>query len=353
MKLRILIPLMVIILCSCTPKEGVETVEQVLSNRLGPNGETPASLIELEEALAHLGPRDFKDQEFDIMLSMHDVNNDWSLAILNGLEDCLDEFGLSLALVTDGAFNMDKQQADLRNILQRRPHVLLSLPLDTEILAPEYQLFADQDIPMVFIDAVPQGLKAGEDYIGWVVGDAYHMGYLGAQVLAESLDQGGEVALLHWGNSMFTVDERSLGARDYLANQDRVILAEELYFQEFFEIEELTRDLITNHPQIAGLWAVWDTPGFEAMEILKQSAPHVRVSSCDLSRELAEEIRVGSMVVGSGVDHPYDQGWAVGLLTLVALKGLDLESSFYVVYAEKAHEDNWEEVWHRMYNNSW
>lgn len=354
MKLRYFLPcfLFFLLFSGCTPEEDSNSTEQILSGRIGPSGELSASLADLEAQLSDLDAKDFRGQEYNIMLAMHDVNNDWSKAIIDGLEDCLANYEMHLSLITDGAFNIEKQQADLKNILQRNPDVLISLPLDTEIMAVDYGQFAQNDIPMVFVDAVPQGLRAPDDYIGWVVGDAYRMGYLGAQVLAESLEPGSEVALLHWGNSMFTVDERSIGARDYLAEQNRVTLVEELYFQEFHEIEELTRAMMEEHPGIAGLWTVWDTPGFEAMDALKEIAPHVKVSSCDLSRELADEIDSGEMVVGSGVDHPYDLGCALGLLALAAIKEIELDNSYFVIYAEKAHGENWEEVWQRMYHST-
>lgn len=326
-----------------------QSLSASFSNRPGPHGEKASSLDQLEKIISQLSFSDVAGKKHTIAIAMHDVQNDWSQALLSGVKETASKYDITISLITDGEFTIEKQIADIENIIRLKPDLLITLPLDAEKSLPILEKTASAGIKLVFIDAVPTNFPR-EKYFGWAVGDGYRMGQLSAQALEESLEKGDEVALLNWKNKMFTVDERSAGAKEYLLESKNVTIVDERFFTDFHEIPEIIDSLLDQKPNLKGLWTVWDTPAFEAIRAIKKQNRSVKVATCDLSKDAAKALAQGRYIVGLGVDQPYKQGVAVTLLALSALE--NIKSPTYIVLpAQKVTRatlpSSWKNIFHK------
>jgi ribose transport system substrate-binding protein len=332
------------------PSLEVQTPVYKYSNVLSPTGEKPQTLSSLKEALAKVSFSDVADKKFTVAIAMHDVKNTWSQAVLKGIKETLENYGVSIMVVSDGEFDLQKQVADIENIISMKPDLLITLPLDAEKSNTVLKKAAAAGIKLAFIDAVPNGFSQGE-YVGWAVGDAYRMGEVSAEILGKEFTDSSKVILLNWKNSMFTVDQRSAGARDYFTANENITIVEEIAFTEFYEIPDLIEKSLKKHPDLNGIWTVWDTPAFEVLTTLSKLDKEIPVVTCDLSQKVADELQdCSTLLVGTGVDHPYDLGVAEALIAVSGLTNTDIQSSFTVIYAEQVTKSNVTKAWQRLYH---
>lgn len=323
------------------------------SNRPGPSGEKSNTMSDLQVLLKGCSKESVASKNYSVAIAMHDVQNDWSRAILFSLKKTLKEYGIKITIITDGEFDVEKQIVDIHNIIRQKPDLLITLPLDSEKCSPILKKAQKAGIKLVFIDAVPVDFKIG-DYGGWAVGDGFRMGVVSAQSLEESLTEGDEVALLLWKNRMFTVDERSAGAKKYLTESKKVSVIAEVFFSDFHEIPAIIDSLFKDKPTIKGLWTVWDTPAFEALGTIKKNKLDVKVATCDLSIDAAKALAENTHIIGLGVDHPYNHGITEALIAVATLEEISIPT-YFVIPAQKVTRSNlsssWENIFHKPLPN--
>jgi ribose transport system substrate-binding protein len=253
-------------------------------------------------------------------------------------------------VVTDGEFDIKKQIADYKHVIEMKPDVIITIPLDTVETAGVLRSALERGIRLVFMDTVPAGLQHPEHYAGLVMADSYANGRVGAEIIADHLEGDGEVALLHWTNRMFTVDQRSLAARETFATYPDITIVAERSFQGVYDVRELTLSIVSEFPGIDGLWVVWDTPALEAAQVIRQQQLEVVVATVDLSYDTAMAIARQEVVIGTGAQHPYDQGYAEAMIAVAALAG-KTPPPYVVVPAAKVTRSSLRRSWQRVHHN--
>ena len=99
---------------------------------------------------------------------LHYGGNDWSQAQVAGLRATFEELGIEVVSETDADFSAETQVADIENALILDPSVIVSIPTDPVATEAAYQAAADQGVSIVFMDNVPQGFTAGENFVSVV-----------------------------------------------------------------------------------------------------------------------------------------------------------------------------------------
>jgi ribose transport system substrate-binding protein len=127
----------------------------------GPAGEEPSPAEQIELSADELDK--IKGKAATAAIVLHYGGNDWSTAQVDGLKDQLAKMGIKVIAVTDANFKPDKQVSDIETALAKQPDVIISIPTDPVATAGAYKKAAAQGVELVFMDNVPQGLKAGED----------------------------------------------------------------------------------------------------------------------------------------------------------------------------------------------
>ncbi len=317
----------------------------------GPNGEapSPASAVTLTDAeLAQI-----REMGATAAIVMHYGGNDWSRAQINGLETQFEAMGIEVIAVTDAGFKPETQVANLETVMAQAPDIIVSIPTDPVATASAYRAAVDAGVTMVFMDNVPAGFVAGQDYVSVVSADNYGNGVAAAHLMAQALGGEGEIGLVFHAADFFVtrqrydgfkatiaadypgitiVDEQGIGGPDFTGDADRAAGA-----------------MLTSNPGLDGIWAVWDVPAEGVIAAARAAGREdLVITTVDLGENVAISMAQGGMVKGLGAQRPYDQGVTEALLAGYGL--LDKEApAFVALPALPVTQENLLDAWQTVY----
>lgn len=327
-----------------------EITGQVLSE--GPNGETPedASTAELTDEQVS----EVQSLGLTAAIVMHYGGNDWANAQIAGLNAEFDRLGIEVIATTDANFDPGKQVSDIETVLAQNPDIIVSIPTDPVATASAYRRAAEQGVTLVFMDNVPDGFTAGEDYASMVSADNYGNGVTSAYLLARAMGGEGTVGLIYHEADFFVTQQRYDGFKTTIEEEfpDIEIVAEQGIAGPDFagDAQAVANAMLTSEPDLEAIWAVWDVPAEGVMAAARETGrTDIKIATEDLGTNVAIALAENEMVVGLGAQLPYDQG--VTEARLAALSRLGEEVPAYVALSSLPvdHEnvlEAWEQVYH-------
>jgi ribose transport system substrate-binding protein len=315
---------------------------------LGPNGEKPVGVDALTGLITDEDAKKLREGNYTAVACFHFLANDWSQLQVKGIKDTLKKYNVKLLAVTDGQLKIDKQIADYESAIQLKPNLIITIPLDRDAAAPILRKAADNKIVLSFIDTIPTGFKHPKDYAGLGTADNYANGRVSAEILAKHLGEKGKVAMLNYKYSMFHTEQRSQAARETLKKYPGIQIIEEQSVENPEEAANKTESMLIAHPDLDGIWAVWDGAGTAAAGAIKNMGRKTVVTTVDLSRDSAYSIASGGLLLGTGTQHPYDQGVAETLIGLAAVLGKPTPP-YVLVPGEKVTRKSMERSWKRVF----
>ncbi len=267
----------------------------------GPNGEkaTPASEITLTDE----EKEKIRSGGYKAAISLHYGGNDWATSQIEGLKATFEELGIELVATTDADFSAEQQVSDIETIMAKNPDVIVSIPTDATATADAFQKAAKDGVKLVFMDNVPAGMTAGEDYVSCVSADNYGNGCVAAELMGEALDGKGQIGMVYYDADFFVTNQRDEGFRKTMADKypDIEIVTEQGFTDENGCAEQGDA-ILTQYPMINGIYASWDVPMEGVISSVKASgltSEEVKLTTLDLGNNIAKEIAEGN-VVGLG-----------------------------------------------------
>ncbi len=285
-----------------------------------PDGTPPATIEDIEALVSALRRSHKPKQNLSAAICMQDLDNDWSRSQIRAMRAVFDDYGIRIAAITDAEFNIEKQLHDYRHTSIIAPDLLVTLPIDAAETAAKLRRIAGSGTRLVFIDNIPNGFEHPKDYSTTVMADSYANGYHSLRILAETINGKGKVALLHWNTTMLTCDMRSNAAR-FAAAKYPGLKTVHVFFDSIADVADITRKLLDEHPELAGIWAVWDAPALEAVKVIRGQERNIYVTTVDLGREAAMELARGDILIGLTAQHPMHQGYVQALCAVAELYG--------------------------------
>ena len=314
----------------------------------GPHGEKPVGVGKLKDLITEEDAEKLREGNYTAAVCMHFLANDWSALQVKGIRAILDKYNVELLTVTDGKLKIEKQISDYETVAEMKPDLIITIPLDSDATAPVLKKIKNKGIELSFIDSVPTGFEHPEDYAGMATADNYANGRVSAEILIDRLDGEGEVALLNYKYSMFHTEQRSEAARDTFKAAPGIEIVAQQDVENGEEASSVTENLLVSHPDLDGIWAVWDGAGIPAARIAENLNKDVKVTTVDLSVDSAKLIAQDKALVGTGTQHPYDQGMAEALIGLAALVGKE-PPAYVLVPGEKVTKGSLNRSWFRVF----
>ena len=322
--------------------ENEETLEQAVQR-------TSAKEIQLSPAQLER----IRAMKATAAIVMHYGGDDWSAAQIAGLRHQFAQMGIEVVAVTDANFDPHKQVADLESVLMQKPNIIVSIPTEPVATADAYKHAAAQGAKLVFMDDVPQGLIQGTDYVSVVSSDNYGNGVTSAHLMAENLGKQGEIALIyHAADYRVTRQRYDAFKRTIQENYPNIqIVAEEGIHGPNFavEAEQIATTLLTQHPQLNGIWAVWDVPAEGVITAIRRAGrSDVIVTTIDLGTHVAIELARGGVVKGISAQRPFDHGVTEAILAGYALLG-ETAPADVIFDGLPVTRENVQEAWKTVY----
>ncbi|MBU5442550.1 substrate-binding domain-containing protein [Paenibacillus sp. MSJ-34] len=314
----------------------------------GPHGEAAVAATTLELTAEEV--EKLREGNYKAAIVLHYAGNDWSTAQLDGLKTTFAKMGIEVIAETDAQFKSEKQVSDIETVMARKPDVIIGLPVDPVSTAGAFKKAAEAGAKIVFMDNVADGLEHGTHYASVVSADNYGNGVKAADILAEKLGGKGKIGVIYHD-------------ADFFVTKQRVEAFEQTMKEKYPEIEIVARGgivepsdgekvasaLLTKHPDLDGMFVVWDVPAEGALAAVRTAGKKdLVITTSDLGTNVALEIAKDGIVKGLGSERPYDQGVAEAILAGYALLGKETPS-YVVVPPLGVTKDNVLEGWKSVY----
>lgn len=323
---------------------------QVLS--LGPNGETPSGFD--TTTLSDADVAKIQAGKFKAAIVMHYAGNDWSTAQVQGLKSEFERLGIEVVAVTDANFKPEQQVSDLETVLALKPDLIVSIPTDPVATASAYAKARDAGVKLVFMDNVPKGFVGGKDYVSVVSADNKGNGVVSAHLLAKALGGKGKIGLIFHDADFFVTKQRYEGFKETIATYKDIEIVEEkgIGGPDFAgDAQAAATAIFTKHPDLAGIWGVWDVPAEGIMAAAREAGrTDVKIATEDLGTNVGIALAKNELVVGLGAQSPFDQGVAEARLGGASLIGNSNIPNFVALDALPVSHDNVLEAWKQVYH---
>lgn len=318
----------------------------------GPHGEEPAPAD-----AAKLTPEEVakvKAMNATAAIVMHYGGNDWAIAQIAGLRSEFAKLGIKVVAVTDADFKPDKQVSDLETVSAKKPDIIVSIPTDEVATASAYQAASRTGAELVFMDNAPKGMQAGEDYVSVVSSDNRGNGVVSAHLMAKALGGKGEIGLIFHEADFFVTKQRHQGFKETITSDypDIEIVKETgIAGPDFAGDAQAAADaMITQNPNLAGIWAVWDVPAEGVMAAARAAGRQdLAIATEDLGKNVGIALAKDELIVGLGAQVPFDQGVTEARLGAGALLGKELPP-YVALSALPVTHDNVREAWRKVYH---
>ncbi|MGZ2385424.1 substrate-binding domain-containing protein [Rhizobium brockwellii] len=297
----------------------INEIHAMTISGLGPHGERaapPERIALLSDDLARA-----RAARFRVAVVLHTTASDWAKQQIAGIIATFGDCDVAVIEVVDCAFAPEAQIAALDRLRVEKPDAIISIPVANSTVAEAHRRVSKAGIRLLLLDNVPTGLLPGSDYVALVSADNFGLGTIAASFLTERVAQSATVGVLSYHSEFFATNEREI-AFDKWMHMHRPDLR--VCVRRFESIQTAGQEalaLVSNQPELAGLFVVWDTPAMEAVKALARAGHHLPVATVDLGREAAIDLASGGMICGIGAQQPYLQGIAVAQTCVLALLG--------------------------------
>lgn len=317
----------------------------------GPHGETaqPASS-------ANLTPADIaavKAKHATAAIVMHYGGNDWATAQIAGLKSEFAQLGITLIANTDANFKPDLQVSQLQTVMTKKPDIVVSIPTDPVATASAYKAAAAAGAKLVFMDNVPNGMTAGKDYVSDVSADNYGNGVVSAYEMVKALGGQGKIGAIFHQADFFVTKQRYQGFTDTIKKfpKIKIVATTGIAGPDFAgQAQVAASAMLTKHPDLAGIWAVWDVPAEGVMAAARAAGnQNLKIATEDLGTNVAIALAKNKLVVGLGAQRPFDQGVTEAKLGALALLGKSTPA-YVAVPALPVDHSNVLNAWQQVYH---
>jgi ribose transport system substrate-binding protein len=284
---------------------------------LGPHGERASApervlLLPEDKARARAGG-------LRVAIVLHTTASDWAKQQIAGIIGTLGDCGVAVIDVVDCGFAPEVQIEALDRLIREAPDAIISLPVANAKVADAHARVSAAGIKLVVLDNVPTGLLPGKDYVSLVSADNFGLGKMAAEGLASHLPIGAEVGVLGYESDFFATNEREIAFVKWMRINRPDLRLHVARFPALAEAAATTSNLIARHPELGGLFVVWDTPANAAAEVLKTAGKTMPMATVDLGKDAAISLSAGGPIVAIAAQQPFRQGQSAASTTVTAL----------------------------------
>jgi ribose transport system substrate-binding protein len=330
-----------IVLIGGAKKEEKEKI--VVTETVGPQGEKPVWYSEL--TLTEAEKNKVRAGNFKAAYLMH-TSADFTNALLAGAKDVFKDLNIDLVVTTDAEMDPTKQKTDVETALALKPDIILTLVLDPVAGAEAFRPAVKAGVKLVFMSNLPQGYVHGRDYVSIVTDDLFGMGKAAAEMLADSMGKKGKVGWIYHDASFYVTNQRDNAFKTVIErNYPNMEIVAKQGLANPADGEVIASAMITQHPDIGGIYVPWDTPAEGVVAACRAaSRPDIKVVTLDLGANNALDMAKGGNVVGIAADLAYMLGYTKAMCGAYGVLGKEAPA-FVIVPAIKVTKKNLVEGW--------
>ena len=261
-----------------------------------------------------------KARRYTAGIVMQALDTPWNSLQVEAITKTLAHYGVEVVSVTDATQDPARQAAQLTSMIERKVDVVFSVPIDPASQTAAYKRLSQAGIKLVFMDNVVHNMIPGVDYVTVVASDNEKNAIYATEELIKKIGGEGEVGLFTYHyDSYYSIAARREGFRKVLAANPNVKLAATDRFTQPREVYDKTIAMLTAHPGIKGIFAVWGDPAMQAAAAARTiGRQDVVITTNDLGPDTAIHVARGD-IYAIGAQLPYDLGVAEAKAAAMAL----------------------------------
>jgi len=269
----------------------------------------------------------------------------WVNSVTQGAQAEFKRLGIKVVAVTDAQFDPAKQVADLENITALNPDIILSLSVDSASTKVSYKKVISTGAQLVLLSNPIPGFELGKDYVGIVTDDMFGMGKAAAELLAESINNSGNIGMIFHDAKYFITNNRDRAFKDNLSQYNNIKITARKGFVKEHETSSIAAAMVLQNPDLQAIYVSWDAAAEGVIESLRSLGRNdIKVITHDLGVNNLVDMAMDGNLYGTISDRPYDIGQTMARLGAGATLGLKA-APFTVVPFDKVKRNNIKEIW--------
>jgi ribose transport system substrate-binding protein len=272
-----------------------------------PQGVAPSSAD-----IFHFSPADLaklKSGHYTAAIAMHLENAAWPLLQIQAITTTLKQLGIGVVAVTNPNFNASTQVSQIGTLMARHPTAIFSIPVNPVTEASTYKKISASGIKLVLMDNVPAGMAPGRDYLTVVSANNGGDAQFATQQLVSHVGCHAQVGYLGIGYYFPVVTARDDTALKIFGQCPGMTTVKQTFTDPTQQAFSEASTMLQAHPDIAGMWAAWDTVAMQVVAAEKPIGKKIFIATTDISPDSALALAQG-YINAIGAQQPYAQGVA-------------------------------------------
>jgi ribose transport system substrate-binding protein len=286
---------------------GASVIDLDITDTTGPNGEKPVPVTDLTLTDAEIAK--LRQGDHTAAMLWH-TSSAFVSAVQAGARAEFERLGIDIELTADANFDAGTQANQVQTALAKKPDVLLSLPVDPTSAAAAFQPAVKAGTELVFLSNTPEGYTQGKEYTSIVTDDLFEMGRQAAEALGNALGGKGEIGMLFYDAKYYVTNQRDAAFKQTIEEEfpDIDIVAEE-GFTDPNAAEGIASALLTQHPDLAGVYTSWAQPAAGVLSALRSTGnTNTKVVTLDLDDTVVVDMVTGGQMTAIVADKAWELG---------------------------------------------
>lgn len=318
----------VFLIAACASNEGVSSEQNSPNNSSTDNEITENEISNNTSSNNESNNSSSDDGEYSIGALWSTTTIPSVQVIIEGIDAEASKTGVEISSM-DAQFDPQTQATQASNLVTQQADAVFLNVIDTEGIIPSLQAFQDADIPVI-VGTLPL-TEEGEDYMTSYIGpDHIENGNFMGELMVEALgEKGGKVAIIE-GAPGVVIEQRTGGFTEALGDNIEVVEIQSSHWDRATALS-VTQDILSKHPDIAGIFAHNDDTGMGALQAIKQIGKEGEIAliGTDGNKEAVAAIEAGEMYGSVATDLIYNAELQVQA-AVDAIEGRDVEKHIYI-----------------------
>ena len=313
------------------PAEEAEEEAAAEIKTRGPQGQVPVWYTEIkltEEEKAKISEGGFKvayDQA---------TPNEFNDTIGKAIESRCNELGMEYVAKTMNNLDPAAQVENIENILALDPDIIVALSVDPVMSRDVFKKASDKGAVLVFASNKPSDFEWKKDYTGGlIIFDFYEFGSILADALNKALGGEGKIGYLYHEAEFFITNQRDEGFKEALSKYPSLEIVDEVPWSGApDDAETAVSAMITQHPEINGIYVPWSQGAMAAVTALKTAGrKDVKVVTNDIGEDVALEMITGDNIIALTQCKAWQYGITAVDLGCYGLLGKDIPAEAILI----------------------
>ncbi len=269
------------------------------------------------------------------------------------IEHRSNELGIEPAAWTINNLDAGVQRENIETILAMNPSAIAALSVDPVVSREIFKDAADRGVKLVFCSNKPADFEWNKDYQGaLIIFDFYEFGDLLAGPLNSALGGEGKIGYLYHDADFFITNQRDQGFKDAIKNYPGLEIVVEMGWSGFFgDVEDIISAMITQHPEINGIYLPWTEAVMPAISALRAAdRMDVKIVANDIGEDVALEMIKGDQIVALNQCMAWQYGVTAVDIAVYALLNKEIPAECILIPGIGITKDNIEEAWPLLFN---